>query len=137
MSSVMSFARSRLELPAVQWADCLLRLPLAAIILQQASYKLPLNAEDAAAYGLPVLLWGLAAFGELAAGAGLLVGGLIRNWFGDAVTRLAGLGIAIIVAGVLVVAYAAPPTVEILLYNQLHVMLLVSAVFFALRGNRA
>ena len=45
-----------------QW---LLRLPLALIIIQQATWKFPLSADDAASFGLPMTLWMIGAFGEL------------------------------------------------------------------------
>lgn len=98
--------------------------------------KAPLSADDAAAFGVPLAMWGLAAMGEIIAGAVLILGGFFRNWIGDLMTRFAGAAIAAIVAGVLIVAYWAPP-LDILLYNQFHVLLLVGGLYFALRGNRA
>lgn len=91
--------------PKVSGAHWLLRLPLGAIIIQQGYIKFPLSADEAASYDLPLLLWSVAALGELVAGCALIVGGLIWHWFGDVITRLAGLAIALIVTGVLVVAY--------------------------------
>lgn len=136
MSVESTLDRVSQELPSFPWADWLLRLPLAFILLQQGFMKVPLSADAAAAYGLPTFLWAMAAFGEIAAGAGLILGGLLRSGLGDLITRLAGLAIAGVVAGVIVVAYWAPP-LQILLYNQLQVLLLVGGAYFLLRGNRA
>ncbi|MEM9781557.1 MAG: hypothetical protein AAF899_03680 [Pseudomonadota bacterium] len=136
MSTVTMIARASQGIPAVNTAHWLIRLPLAAIILQQGLQKSPIDAADAEAFGLPVALWGLAALGEVIAGAALIAGAVIRSWIGDLMTRAAGAAIAAIVTGVLVVAYPAPLG-DILLYNQFHVLLLVGGLFFALRGNRA
>ncbi|MEM1344726.1 MAG: hypothetical protein AAGI34_09130 [Pseudomonadota bacterium] len=136
MNAVISLARAGLDLPAFSTAHWLIRLPLAGIILQQGFSKAPLAAEDAAAFGVPLFLWAMAALGEIVAGTALIAGGLINNWFGNVLTRLAGLAIAMIVFGVLYVAYWAPP-LDLLLYNQFHILLLVGGLYFALRGNEA
>ena len=116
-----------------QW---LLRLPLALIIIQQATWKFPLTADDAASFGLPMTLWMIGAFGELFAGLALFSGGLIRSWYGDLLTRLGGLGLAVIIVSVLIIAHKAP-IIDILLYNQFHLLLLLGGLFFGLRGNKA
>ncbi|MEM6825656.1 MAG: hypothetical protein AAF566_11135 [Pseudomonadota bacterium] len=126
--------RATRGLPTVSAAHWLIRVPLAAIIFQQGLMKFPLAADDAASFGVPLVLWAFAAIGELACAALLVVGGLLSSWRGDLATRAAGAGIACIVVSVLYVAYWAPIT-DIFLYNQLHVMLLAAALFFALRGN--
>ena len=136
MTTATMQLRGAVRFPEINAAHWFLRLPLALIIAQQGVNKLPLSADMAAGYGLPLALWALAAFGEIATGVGLVVGGLVRTWVGDLMTRLAGLGIAVIVAGVIVVAYWAP-LLDILFYNQLQVLLLVGGLYFALRGNRA
>ncbi|MEM6355583.1 MAG: hypothetical protein AAF844_07850 [Pseudomonadota bacterium] len=136
MTAVTMILRASQDLPALLWAHWLLRLPLALIIFQQGAAKTPITAEDAASYGLPLAAWALAAFGEMAAGIGLVAGGFVRGWQGDLMTRLAGAALASIVVGVLIVVYWAPP-LEILLYNQFHLLLLLGGLFFAFRGNRA
>ena len=124
------------DIPSVRPAHWLIRLPLAAMILNQGIMKLPLTEADAASWGLPFVLWAMAALGEIAAGAALIVGGFVRNWIGDVLTRLAGLGIAMIVAGVLYVVYWAP-LYDLWLANQFQILLLVGGLYFALRGNKA
>ncbi|MEN0001105.1 MAG: hypothetical protein AAF940_09490 [Pseudomonadota bacterium] len=122
------------KVPAILPAHWLIRIPVAGIILQQAAWKLPLSAGDAEVYGLPLFAWALATLGELGAGIGLLLGGLLPGRVGDVLTRISGAVIAIVVVGVLYVAYAAP-LMDILTLNQLQIMLLVGGLFFALRGN--
>ncbi|MEM0989500.1 MAG: hypothetical protein AAGK00_11505 [Pseudomonadota bacterium] len=136
MTTMAMIARARQELPAVYSAHWLLRLPLAAIILLQGYDKVPLSADDAAAFGVPVLLWAMAAFGEILAGLLLIAGAFVRTWIGDLMTRAAGAMIAAIVAGVLVTVYWQP-LIDMVLYQQFHMLLLVGGLFFALRGNKA
>jgi hypothetical protein len=50
------------------------------------------------------------------------------------VTRVAGAGAAAIVAGVIYVAYWAPP-LDLLMFNQFHLILMALGMFFALHGN--
>ncbi|MCC1480321.1 hypothetical protein [Roseibaca sp. Y0-43] len=128
------FERTERALPHARYADWLLRIPLAVVLLQQGFDKVPLSADMAAGFGVPFFLWGLAAFGEIAVGAALIVSGFLRNPMGELITRLAGLGAALIVAGVLYVAYWAPP-VELLLYNQFHVLLLAAGLYLALTAR--
>ncbi|MEL7099339.1 MAG: DoxX family protein [Pseudomonadota bacterium] len=116
--------------PGFPAADWVIRIPLAIIILQQGWMKIPGFAEQAESYGLPLVLFGLATFAELAGGAAILIGGLIRNWMGDLLTRLGGLAIATVVAGVIVMIYFGP-----FIGWQLQGLLLAGGLFLFLRGN--
>lgn len=130
------FERTSRALPRAQFAHWLLRLPLAGVLLQYGLDKFPLAAADAAGFGVPLALWVLAAMGEIAAGLLLLAGGLVRGGTGDVMTRLAGAALAVIVAGVVYVAYWAPP-LDLLLFNQFHLLLFAGGLYFALVGNAA
>ena len=136
LTKIESASQTKFTLPEFCKSQWLLRLPLALIIIQQATWKFPLNADDAASFGLPMPLWIIGAFGELFAGLALLSGGLIRSWYGDLLTRLGGLGLAVIIVSVLIIAHKAP-IIDILLYNQFHLLLLLGGLFFGLRGNKA
>ena len=121
----------------------LLRIPLAIIFIQQGLMKFPLDIEEAASYELSYLVWWFVAYGEL-------LGGLIKtpNWmhyaighnilepYGDAITRFSGIVLCCIMTGVI---WIGDPEsfVDVLLYDNLHVLLWVGALFFALRGNNA
>ena len=59
--------------------DWLIRIPLSIVFLQQGVSKLPFSAEDAASFDLPVLVWFFVVAGEIGAGIGLIVGGLIQS----------------------------------------------------------
>jgi len=128
------FERTARALPQVNFAHWLLRLPLAAVALQQGMSKFPLSADAASGFGLPLALWGLAAIGEIAVGVMLILGGLIRGGSGDLMTRLAGAGLAVIVAGVIYVAYWAPP-LDLLMFNQFQLLLLGGGLYLALAGR--
>ncbi|MEM1045424.1 MAG: hypothetical protein AAGL24_04710 [Pseudomonadota bacterium] len=119
------------RLPTIRSADWFLRIPVAIIIIEQGLFKIPDFAAQAAGYGLPLLLFGLAAFAEIAGGIALILGGLYRNnWMTDGLTRLAGLAISIVVAGVIVMIYFGPFSGW-----QLQGLLLAGGLFFVMRGN--
>tara|TARA_Y200000002_G_scaffold377995_1_gene384526 strand:+ start:860 stop:1195 length:336 start_codon:yes stop_codon:yes gene_type:complete len=109
------------------------------IFLQQGLSKLPFSIEDAESFGLPSLVWWFVILGEIGAGIGLLVGGLFPKKFlyeiGDIITRFSGITICSIMTGVIWVG--EPESFwDVLLYDNLHVLLWVGGLFFALRGNR-
>ena len=118
--------------PAAHW---LVRLPLAGVLLQNGVQKFPLVPEMAEGFGVPFALWALAAVGEIAVALMLVAGGLLRGAAGEVVTRLAGAGAAVIVAGVIYVAYWAPP-LDLLMFNQFHLLLICCGAYLALSGNR-
>ena len=118
--------------------DWLLRIPLAIVFLQQGLSKLPIALEDAQVFELPMLVWVFVVLGELGAGIGLIVGGLIqRLWttIADMVTRFSGFVIGCIAPGVIWVGQP-DNLIDVLLYDNLHVFLWAGGLFFALKGNR-
>ena len=142
---------SKIKIPEFCMSHWLLRIPLAIIFIQQGLMKIPVDMEEAASYGLSYLVWWFVAYGELLGGLGLVVGGflkktpatmeqifgvnLIEPW-GDAITRFSGITLCCIMTGVI---WIGDPEsfVDVLLYDNLHVLLWVGALFFALRGNNA
>ena len=118
--------------------DWLLRIPLAIVFLQQGLSKLPIALEDAQVFELPMLVWVFVVLGELGAGIGLIVGGLIqRLWttIADMVTRFSGFVIGCIATGVIWVGQP-DNLIDVLLYDNLHVFLWAGGLFFALKGNK-
>jgi len=127
------------KIPEFCMSHWLIRIPLAIIFLQQGISKLPFSADDAASFDLPVLVWTFVVLGEIGAGVGLLIGGLFPKKFlwelGDLITRFSGITICSIMTGVIWVGQ--PESFwDVLLYDNLHVLLWVGGLFFALRGNR-
>jgi len=78
--------------------DWIMRITLAFIFIVAAYPKLIIVGPEkfAAALNIPVFLGWCATLGELGAGIGIIVGGLIKNKSGDMITRLSGLLIAFI-----------------------------------------
>ena len=117
--------------------DWLLRVPLAIVFLQQGISKLPISAEEASGYELPMLVWTFVVLGEIGAGIGLIVGGLIQklwSWIADMITRFSGFVIGSIATGVIWIGQPES-LVDVLLYDNLHVFLWAGGLFFALKGN--
>jgi len=118
----------------------LLRIPLAIIFLQQGITKWPIDLETAQSFGLPLLVWTFVVLGEIGAGIGLLVGGVMYRKFlqepGDMLTRFSGITICSIMTGVIWVGQPES-FLDVILYDNFHVLLWVGGLYFALRGNRA
>ena len=127
-------------LPEFQGSNWLLRIPFAIVFIQQGLNKLPLDPAEAEGFNLPMSVWFFVAYGEIFAGIGLLIGGVLRikllwPWIGDLVTRFSGIVIAGIMTGVILIS--EPESIMyVLLYDSFHVILYFGGLFFALRGNR-
>jgi len=136
------------KIPEFCLSHWLLRIPLAIVFLQQGLSKWPFSVEDAAAFDLPPVVWLFVVLGEIGAGAGLLLGGVMtKPWFvildkcyipelGDMLTRFSGITICSIMTGVIWVSQP-DSFMDVILYDNFHVLLWVGGLFFALRGNRS
>ena len=117
--------------------DWLLRVPLAIVFLQQGISKLPISAEEAASYELPMLVWTFVVLGEIGAGIGLIAGGLVQKlWtsLADMITKFSGFVIGCIMTGVIWIGQPES-LIDVLLYDNLHVFLWVGGLYFAMKGN--
>ena len=128
------------KLPEFCLSHWLFRIPLAIIFIQQGVSKLPVTMEGAESFDLPYIVWWFAAYGELGAGLGLIVSGLVIyvkkiDWLGDLLTRFCGITICSIMTGVIWVGQPES-LMDVILYDNLHVLLWVGGLFFALRGTR-
>jgi len=127
------------KIPEFCLTHWLLRIPLIVVFLQQGMNKWPIDINDSPVE-LTLLVWSVVVLGELGAGVGLLFGGIIAlqkyfNELGDMITRFSGITIASIMTGVI---WTGEPESfsDVLLYDNLHVLLWVGGMYFALRGNR-
>ena len=127
------------KIPDFKGANFLIRVPLAIEFILQGESKLPLNISDAESYGLPMTVWFFVAWGELLSGIGLLIGGLLvtkkLNSYGGLITRFCGIVICGIMTGIILMQ-EPESFLDVLLYDNFHVMLYCGGLFFALRGNR-
>ncbi len=135
----MSLKKFLKKIPDFKGANFLIRAPLSIVFILQGSSKLPLNISDAESFGLPMTVWFFVAWGELLSGIGLLIGGLLvskkLNSYGGLLTRFCGIVICGIMTGIILIQ-EPESFLDVLLYDNLHVMLYCGGLFFALRGNR-
>ena len=127
------------RLPEFCMSHWLLRIPLIVVFLQQGISKFPVTVEGAESFDLPFIVWWFAAYGEIGAGIGLLVGGIMMyswwSWIGDLLTRFSGFVIGCIITGVIWVG-EPDSFMDVILYDNLHVLLWVGGLYFALRGQK-
>ena len=140
-------------------ATFFLRIPLAAMFMQQGLSKLPVDGAVAEAWGLPYVVWWCVTWGEIGAAIGLIVGGILglipwhaKHFFvarlgrrfpkfrwlteelGDLITRFSGITMTCIATGGIWIL--SPASIWDVIYKDyLHVSLYVGGLYFALRGN--
>lgn len=139
----MFVKRISMKIPDFCMSHWLLRIPLIVVFAQQGLDKLPVDAETAASFDLPYLVWWVVAYGELGAAVGLFFGGLLFTdkiselvkEASDILTRFSGFTIGCIMTGVIWIAQPES-LLDVILYDHFHVMLWVGGLYFALRGNR-
>tara|TARA_Y100000361_G_C11107484_1_gene315661 strand:- start:521 stop:928 length:408 start_codon:yes stop_codon:yes gene_type:complete len=133
-------SKVNIKIPEFCLSHWLLRVPLIIVFIQQGLSKLPVTLEDAQSFDLPYIVWWFAAYGEVGAGIGLLVGGIMMyswwSWMGDLLTRFSGFVIGCIMTGVIWVG-EPESLMDVILYDNLHVLLWVGGLYFALRGTKA
>ena len=127
------------KLKELRLSTWLLRIPIVIVFIQQGLSKFPVTLEDAQAFDLPYIVWWFVAYGELGAGIGLIVGGLVIwnklwPWVGDAITRFSGFTIGCIMTGVIWIG-EPDSLMDVILYDNFQELLRVGGLFFALRGN--
>jgi|TARA_B100000035_G_scaffold216360_1_gene185483 putative oxidoreductase len=127
------------RIPEFCMSHWLLRIPLAIVFIQQGLMKIPVDIAEAESYGLSYLVWWFVAYGELLSGIGLLIGGVMMyswwSWIGDLLTRFSGFVMGCIMTGVIWIGQ--PSSVwDVILYDNLHVLLWVGGLYFALRGQK-
>lgn len=143
--------------PPANIATFFLRIPLAAMFMQQGLSKLPVDGAVAEGWGLPYIVWWFVTWGEIGAAVGLLVGGLFSliPWYdkhffitrlsspftkeiiyniGDLITRFSGITMTCIATGVIWILQPASVW-DVIYKDYLHVSLYVGGLYFALRGN--
>ena len=127
------------KIPEFCMTHWLLRIPLIVIFLQQGLSKWPIDVGDSPVE-LTLLVWTFVVLGEIGGAIGLIIGGILDYFkklkeFGDIITRFSGITMACIMTGVIWTGEPESFT-DVILYDNLHVLLWVGCMYFALRGNR-
>jgi putative oxidoreductase len=120
---------------------------LAVVFIQQGLSKFPFDPAAGLGMGIPTLVWWFVCYGEVAAGIGLLVGGLatvprIRDIpavavAGDMLTRFSGIVMCCVITGVIWTVIKPESLVTFILTDYLHFSLWAGGLYFGLRGNWA
>ena len=118
------------KIPEFCLSHWLFRIPMAIVFLQQGLSKFPVTVEGAESYDLPYIVWWFAAYGEIGAGIGLIIGGAIiwqkLKEINEIITRFSGITICCIMTGVIWVGQ--PDSFwDVILYDNFHVCLLYTS----------
>lgn len=132
-------------LPEFALSHILLRIPLAVMFIQQGLSKFPFDPAAGAAFGLPAIVWWVVAYGEVAAGVGLLAGAAAtmprlrdNHWvaiLGDMLTRFCGITMCCITTGVIWSVLKPTGVLSFITSDYLHFSLWAGGLYFALSGN--
>ena len=98
--------------------------------------KFPLPPQGLIEYfDLSPTLASFVAISELGAGLILIIGGFIKDPFGNILTRLAGLTIIIMMVNILAIAHQ-DWFVTTKLFTSEQIFLLIGGIYFLIKGNR-
>ena len=135
------------QLPDLSLSHILLRIPLSLLFINQGLSKFPFDAAVGQGMGIPALVWWFVCYGEVAAGLGLLTGGLgtipkIRDIaflavLGDLVTRFSGIVMCCVVTGIIWTVLKPESLLTFILTDYMHFSLWAGGLYFGLRGNWA
>ena len=123
--------------PITPW---LLRLSLGTSFILHGIGKFPLPPEkmviwfESMGYIYPEIVTTMVAVGEVAAGAGIIIGGLFSNSFGNVITRLSGGAVGVIMIGAILIAHSDWLVTQKLFMSE-QIFLFVIGTYFAIKGN--
>ena len=124
-------------MPITPW---LLRLGLGTSFILHGVGKFPLPPErmvtwfESMGYMYPEIVTSMVAVGEVAAGAGIILGGLVSGHVGNLITRLSGGAVVIIMIGAILIAHSDWLITKKLFMSE-QIFLLILGLFFAIKGN--
>ena len=126
--------------PLMPIAPWLLRLGLGTSFILHGIGKFPLPPErmvtwfESMGYMYPEIVTTMVAVGEVAAGAGIIIGGLFSNSFGNVITRLSGGAVGVIMIGAILIAHSDWLVTQKLFMSE-QIFLFVIGTYFAIKGN--
>ena len=124
-------------LPIAPW---LLRLGLGASFILHGLGKFPLPPEkmvtmfESMGYMYPEVVTSMVAVGEVAAGVGIIIGGLVSNNIGTLITRLSGGAVVVIMIGAILIAHSDWLITKKLFMSE-QIFLFILGLYFAIKGN--
>jgi|TARA_B100001093_G_scaffold100649_1_gene92706 uncharacterized membrane protein YphA (DoxX/SURF4 family) len=129
-------------LPITSW---LLRLGLGTSFILHGIGKFPLPPctspdrcmwkwFESMGYNFPEFVTSAVAIGEVVAGAGVIIGGLITNHLGNVITRISGGAVVVIMIGAIVIAHSDWLITQKLFMSE-QIFLLLLGFYFAIKGN--
>ena len=117
-------------------ASLILRFGIGVAFIIHGAKKFPLPPQRLIEYfGLSPILASTVALSELLTGLVLIISGFIKNPFGNILTRLSGLNIAILMITILVFAHK-DWFFTTKLFTSEQIFLLIGGIYFLIKGNR-
>ena len=129
---------SRPFAPIAVW---LLRLGLGVAFFLHGIKKFPLPPEKMAnwftklGYAYPEIITSAVAIGEVGAGVGIILGGLIRGYVGNIITKVSGGAVVVIMVGAFIIAHSNWFFTSRLFMSE-QIFLFILGLFFLIRGNK-
>ena len=127
--------------PLVPITPWLLRLGLGTSFILHGIGKFPLPPEkmvtwfESMGYMYPEIVTSLVALGEVGAGVGIILGGLINNHVGNLITRLSGGAVGVIMLGAIFIAHSDWLVTKKLFMSE-QIFLFLIGLYFAIKGNK-
>jgi uncharacterized membrane protein YphA (DoxX/SURF4 family) len=121
-------------------APWLLRLSLGISFFLHGYGKFPLPPQKMVVWfeskGIiwPELITSLVALGEVIAGIGIILGGLLFNQLGNLITRLSGGAVVVIMIGAFAIAHPDWFITKDLFMSE-QIFLFILGLYFAIKGN--
>jgi uncharacterized membrane protein YphA (DoxX/SURF4 family) len=125
-------------MPITPW---LLRLGLGTSFILHGIGKFPLPPEkmvtwfESMGYMQPEIVTSLVALGEVGAGVGIILGGLINNHVGNLITRLSGGAVGVIMLGAIFIAHSDWLVTKKLFMSE-QIFLFLIGLYFVIKGNK-
>jgi uncharacterized membrane protein YphA (DoxX/SURF4 family) len=138
--SKLNNALDSMAKPFTGIAPWLLRLSLGISFFLHGYGKFPLPPQKMVVWfeskGIiwPELITSLVAIGEVIAGIGIVLGGLLFNQLGNLITRLSGGAVVVIMIGAFAIAHPDWFITKDLFMSE-QIFLFILGLYFAIKGN--
>jgi|TARA_X000001036_G_scaffold228955_1_gene213976 putative oxidoreductase len=138
--SKLNNALDSMAKPFTGIAPWLLRLSLGISFFLHGYGKFPLPPQKMVVWfeskGIiwPELITSLVALGEVIAGIGIVLGGLLFNQLGNLITRLSGGAVVVIMIGAFAIAHPDWFITKDLFMSE-QIFLFILGLYFAIKGN--